>query len=280
MIAVADNGASKCEWMIGDGVNDPVRVVHPGFNPNSAALLQEKEFVKNITNNVDRTPGKLFFYSAGMGNEPAKTKMHSILKERFPTADISIETDLTGTGRAIFGDQHGVAAILGTGANAGYYDGKAIKHQPLSLGFLLGDEGSGAYLGKVLMQHYLRGDLPTDILRLIDDKHLAPRTELLKSVYSNPSPHVFTAMLRAFEPVKGHPFLSDIIRKGFKLFFEHMVARVEHHGVRTIGFTGSVAYHFSKELALVSSEKGFRVSRIIQHPAKELFDYHLNASGH
>lgn len=279
MIAVADNGASKCEWMIGDGVNEPVRVVHPGFNPNSAALLQEKEFVKNITSKVDRIPDKLFFYSAGMGNEFAKAKMHSILKERFQTADISIETDLTGTGRAIFGDRHGVAAILGTGANAGYYDGKAIKHQPLSLGFLMGDEGSGAYLGKVLMQHYLRGDLPTDILRLIDDNHLPPRTELLKSVYSNPSPRVFTTMLRVFEPVKGHPYLSDIIRKGFKLFFDRIVARVEHQGELNIGFTGSVAYHFSDELALVAAENGFRVSRIIQHPAKALFDYHLNEQG-
>lgn len=275
MIAVADNGASKCEWMIGDGAGEPVKVVHPGFNPNSATSLQEQEFVKNINTKVEDSPDRLFFYSAGMGNEYARAKMLSILKSRFQGSEISIETDLTGTGRAVYGKQQGIAAILGTGANAGFYDGDSISHQPLSLGFLLGDEGSGAYFGKKLLQAYLRGDLPLDVLQELEKNFKESRGELRQKFYSDPSPRILTTMLQAVESLKEHPFLKNIILKGFELFFEHIVARVERQEISTIGFTGSVAYHFSKELEMVASDKGFQVSRIIQHPAKALFEYHL-----
>ncbi len=274
MIAVADNGASKCEWMIGDESGEPVKVVHPGYNPNSATSLQEKAFVNDITRKVDAAPDRLFFYSAGMGNEFARTKMQSILESRFPGADIHIETDLTGTGRAMFGDQPGVAAILGTGANAGFYDGKTISHQPLSLGFLLGDEGSGAYFGKKLLQHYLREDLPVDIMQALEKSIAEPRHKLLQRFYSQPSPRVFTGMLQALEPMKEHPFLKQMIRTGFRLFFDRIVARVKCQEVNTIGFTGSVAHHFSKDLGMVADSKGFKICKILQHPAKALFEYH------
>lgn len=277
MIAVADNGASKCEWVIGDGYGEPLSVVHPGYNPNSGSPVQEKEFIENIHSRVGVSPDRLFFYSAGMGNGLAREKMFSILKTRFPDAAITIETDLTGTGRALFGDQQGIAAILGTGANAGLYNGESISHQPLSLGFLLGDEGSGAYLGKILLKFYLRGDLPMDISQLLADNGLGPRPDLLKAFYSNPSPKVFTDVIRAIEPVKEHPFLKDIIRRGFELFFDRIVRRVDRRDVSTIGFTGSVAHHFRKELEMVAHNKGFSVHEIIQHPAKALFKYHLKS---
>jgi len=275
MIAVVDNGASKCEWIIGNGAGEPINTVHPGYNPNSGSFHQEKEFIQNIKNKIPVSPDKIFFYSAGMGNHSAKEKMRSILKTRFLNAEIIIETDLTGTGRAVFGDRQGLAAILGTGANAGFYNGENISHQPLSLGFLLGDEGSGAYFGKILLQHYLRGDLQEDIMKLLEHKKISPRQELLNAFYSHPSPKVFTDILRAFEPFKDHRFVKNLIQDGFELFFDRIVNRVKQQKENTIGFTGSVAHYFKKELERAASAKGYHVYKIVQHPAKALYSYHL-----
>ena len=276
MIAVVDNGASKCEWLIGDRTNEPVKVMHPGYNPNSGAPSREKEFIQSIKSKITVSPERLFLYSAGMGNEFARTKMLTILKDCFPDTDITIETDLTGTGRSLFGDQEGIAAILGTGSNAGFYNGERISHQPLSLGFLLGDEGSGAYFGKILLQNYLRGNLPENMLKLLEDVRLSPKPELLNAFYSNPSPKIFTDIVHLFEPAKDHPFMKNLVQDGFELFFDRIVARVEQPGKHTIGFTGSVAHHFKKELVLAASKKGFKVHKIIQHPAKALFAYHIH----
>lgn len=275
MIAIVDNGASKCEWVIGNHTGKSINTVHPGYNPNSGSFHQEKKFRQHIKNKIPVSPDNIFFYSAGMGNSSAREKMRSILKNRFPNAEIIIETDLTGTGRAVFGDGQGLAAILGTGANAGFYNGESISHQPLSLGFLLGDEGSGAYFGKILLQHYLRGDLPEDIMKLLENKNLPPKPELLNTFYSNPSPQVFTDILRAFEPVKEHRFLKNLIQDGFELFFDRIVNRVEQQKHDKIGFTGSVAHHFRKELERAAWAKGYQVCSVIQHPAELLFSYHL-----
>jgi len=275
MIAVADNGASKCEWIIGDTNSYPQVVTHPGFNPNSGSKTQEKEFTEKLSEQIPESVDKVIFYSAGMGNQVAKEKMLSILNHHFRDAEITIETDLVGTGRAIFGDNKGIAAILGTGANAGYYDGQRITHQPLSLGFLLGDEGSGAYLGKVFFQHYLRGSLPQEIMQLFHGKKLKPPHQLLKEFYENPSPKIFTDILRILESAKDHPFLNELIRKGFDLFFDNIVSRVQRNNIRSIGYTGSVAFHLRHDLERVSNQNGFKVYNIIQHPAQALFTYHL-----
>jgi len=117
--------------------------------------------------------------------------------------------------------------------------------------------------------------LPEDIMQLLEDKTLYPKPELLNTFYSNPSPQVFTDILRAFEPVKEHHFVKNLIQDGFELFFDRIVNRVKQQKENTIGFTGSVAHYFKKELERAASAKGYHVYKIVQHPAKALYSYHL-----
>jgi len=130
---VADNGATKSEWYITDGA-ETHHVLLPGYNPATGTEQARADFLHEVSKNIKTQlkTGTLFFYSAGVGNSMVKAKIQALLKELFPNMEIVLETDLTGAGRAIFEYKEGITAILGTGANAGYYNGYSIIHQPES----------------------------------------------------------------------------------------------------------------------------------------------------
>lgn len=275
MIAVADNGASKCEWVIGETTNSPRKIVHRGFNPNTSSAIDEKEFRDAINIMVAKLPQIVFFYSAGVANKTGEDRIRNILKSCFPDSQIMIFTDLTGVGRAVFSGREGIAAILGTGANAGYYTGEEIAHQPLSLGFLLGDEGSGAYLGKEILRYYLSGTLPPDLTKHLERKIEQSRQEIIKQFYLHPSPQMLGNFLKYLEPYKGHPFLNNLAFESFKLFFRNIVSRVESNDCKRIGFCGSVAFHLQPILSQVAEKEGYQIEKTLQNPAPALYTYHL-----
>jgi len=272
---VADNGATKSEWYITDGA-ETCHVLLPGYNPATGTEKTKADFLYEVSQNIKTQfkTGTLFFYSAGVGNSNSKAKMQAVLTELFPNMEIVLETDLTGAARAIFGDQKGITAILGTGANAGYYNGYSIIHQPKSLGFFLGDEGSGAYLGKLLLKAYLEETLPEDIASHISTTFKSYPDDWIRNLLKQPAAYDYGRLAAEMLAFRTHPFVIETATNAFNAFFRHILSRVKHPGQYRIGFAGKVAFTFSDILEQATLRHGYQLYNIISSPAKNLFQWH------
>lgn len=194
MTIVADSGSTKTTWIDVDSGN---KIVTEGLNPH---LTSDEQFNKVICKVVDLlgTPQKVFFYGAGCGSSIQQNRAKYLLTEGFYTDNVQVETDMLGACRAVCGDQPGLVGILGTGSNACYFDGSEIKHQAVSTGYILGDEGSANYVGRRLLQDYLTGIMPEPINTIFHEAYPFSREEFMDAVYHQPHPNRFLASLAPF----------------------------------------------------------------------------------
>lgn len=272
---VADNGATKSEWYLTGG-SETKRLVLPGYNPSTASENNRERFRNAVLANFRNYPyhGPVFFYSAGVAAERPRAAMVAMLKEMFGGAEVFVETDLTGAARALFGNKKGIAAILGTGANAGYFDGYRIVHQPKSLGFLLGDEGSGAYLGKMLLKAYLEKTLPAEIANHITSKLKNYPEGWVQQALKHPAANEYGYFAAEIMPFRNHDYVINTVKKAFDDFFRHIVSRVNGPENAKIGFAGKVADTFSDILFDKAAEFGYQPVQVIRAPAEKLFEWH------
>ncbi|MEX0721681.1 MAG: hypothetical protein WD059_13495 [Balneolaceae bacterium] len=202
--------------------------------------------------------------------------MHQVLSEIFPNAKIHIESDLLGAAKACFGDKAGIACILGTGSNAGIYDGEIITTQVPSLGFILGDEGSGSYFGKRVLQSYYYKTMPEDLRLVLEDKSDMQLESVLKKIYKEPQGNRFVASFaKLLVDYSSHSFIEEIMREGFADFADNQLAYFGDIKGREIGFTGSIAAIHSEILCEVLFEREMRLGVIVKNPIEKLADYHL-----
>jgi N-acetylglucosamine kinase-like BadF-type ATPase len=217
----------------------------------------------------------VFYYGAGCST-PAKCGLvEDVLREVFDRADFEIHHDLLGAARALFNRQEGIACILGTGSNSCLFDGKNILENVTSLGYLFGDEGSGAYLGKLFLTEYLRNRLPEDIRQAFDKQYGFTLENILDSVYNKPHPNRFLASFSIFlGNHRNDPFVINLIRQNFRDFFRDQVTHYTGYREKQIGVVGSVGYHFRDIFGEIAAEYGLKVGKVIQSPIEGLTDYH------
>lgn len=277
MIFVADNGATKCEWMSGEKADAPHRIILPGCNPSTGSQEAFNTFSSSVKEAlpVDGR-GEVFFYSTGTAKSSGYQKMLKELQTLFPGYRIHLETDLTGAGRALFGSRQGIAAILGTGANAGFYDGLRIVHQPLSLGFLLGDEGSAAYMGKMLLKAWLEETLPEELQKHFTEEIEKRDLNPLQQFYQKPSAAETGQLLTLMQKFSNNPYVEEMVDKAFRDFYHHIVSRVESGNNRTIGFTGSVAAAFIDILKQQTAKHHYVFHNIVKSPVQKLWQWHTS----
>jgi len=277
MILIADGGATKIQWVvIQEGkASEPIETI--GFNPYFMApqVLKnavEKELVPFIKQGYIT---HVFYYGAGCST-PAKCGLvEDVLREVFDRADFEIHHDLLGAARALFNRQEGIACILGTGSNSCLFDGKNILENVTSLGYLFGDEGSGAYLGKLFLTEYLRNRLPEDIRQAFDKQYGFTLENILDSVYNKPHPNRFLASFSIFlGNHRNDPFVINLIRQNFRDFFRDQVTHYTGYREKQIGVVGSVGYHFRDIFEEIATENGLKVGKVIQSPIEGLADYH------
>jgi N-acetylglucosamine kinase-like BadF-type ATPase len=278
MIIIADAGATKIQWVvINDGkASGPIETA--GFNPyfmESRILLDavEKDLVPFIN------PGyikQVYYYGAGCSTMFKCNIVEDVLKEVFEYADFEIHHDLLGAARSLLGREKGIACILGTGSNSCLYDGKNIAENVTSLGYLFGDEGSGAYLGKLFLTAYLRGRVPVNIREAFDKRYGYSLENILDSVYSKPHPNRFLSSFALFvADFKHEEFMKDLVRQNFEDFFLEQVTRYTDYKEQTLGVVGSVGYHFSDIFSDLAKSKGLSVNKIIKSPIEGLVEFHL-----
>ncbi|MDR1758529.1 MAG: hypothetical protein LBR51_06200 [Bacteroidales bacterium] len=236
-------------------------------------VKQQCRFLENL---------RIFFHGAGLGSFSAGEKVKHGLQvacemENVQLDSIDIHSDLDGAGKALFGQKGtGYAAILGTGSNIGYVREGKIEDTVPSLGYMLGDEGSGTYLGKCLITAYLRNRLPRELHENMENTFLLTPQKVKNAVYQSPCPHTFFSNFAPFlEKKMQHPFVIQLCANAFHDFFEQQIlplARPDR--LPNIAFSGSVAMHFADILTKVLEQHGFEVTEIIPNPMQRLEEYY------
>ena len=278
MIAIVDGGSTKCDWVILE--NDGTEVLKTetvGFNPNiikpelitieiekNQALTKFKDYLENI-----------FFYGSGCGTPENKLIVEREIQKVFNNAQIRVKEDLLAAAYAAYRGVPAIVCILGTGSNACYFDGENVKTELPSLGFLIGDEGSGSALGKQLVRHYFMKKLPPDLHQQFTEIYQLNIDDLLKNMYHNPRANAYMAdFTRFIVDRKTHPYFQNFIYKELKNFLEFQVMPYEECRESEINFIGSIAYFFEDSLRAAASDFHFKIGTVVQRPIESLVNYH------
>lgn len=277
---IADAGSSKIDWLLADANWKELRQwVSPGVNALMASDAEIEAMADSAASQIPRDAelGEIHFYGSGCATPEICSRIADALRKELRASSVSVYTDLLGAARSLLGHKAGIACILGTGSNSCLYNGKEIEQNVPSLGFILGDEGSGAALGKRLVADAFKGHLP----KVISDKFLKTFNldlgAILKSVYRAPTPNKFLASLVPFlSEHLWNPYVYSLVRQEFELFLVRNVSPYKGSRTLPIAFTGSIAYHFSDILKEAASRQGFKVGEICRRPIEGLLAYHAS----
>lgn len=276
-ILIADSGATKTEWVLISG-NSRKRIATAGISPyfmdeQTIQSLVIRSVAKKIkTGAVDQ----VFFYGTGCAAPQNARLVKRALAGVWPKATIEVADDLLGATRALCGRSAGIACILGTGSGSSFYNGKKIVDQRPGLGYVLGDEGSGAYLGKKVIQYYLYDLFETELKASFEKKYgKLDRASILDSVYKQPLPSRFLATFTHFlAENRGHYMVENILEDGLQEFFFHHIRRYKKAGEVPIHFTGSIAYVFKDWIKSLCHTHGYTLGKILPKPMNGLIQYH------
>jgi glucosamine kinase len=275
-ILIADSGSTKCEWcFISNGRKQIIETqgASPYFlnEPQFAALMQ-KELLPALKN---KTPSDIYFYGTGLAAAVNRKMFRKAIGKVFPGSKIEVEHDLTGASRALCGKNRGIVAILGTGSNSGYYNGRKILRNSPGLGYVLGDEGSGAYLGKKVLQYFLYKTFDADLRDKFHKKYDLTAADILDAVYKKPLPNRYIASFAMFlTENRGHYMIENIIEDGLWDFFSIHLAHYPESGKMPVYFTGSVAFGFQDILKDLCKTFGWKVGKFLAKPMEGLIEYH------
>ncbi len=257
MKIIVEAGGTKCKWgLIGNNLQ---AIETQGFNPNSSDVGTLTAMAKSVSAKTTENVGSIFYFGAGCSNIANKKAVGDALTAVFKCSDVQVYTDLEGAAIALFGNQQGIAAILGTGAAAGYYNGKVIERQTPSLGYLLGDEGSGAYIGKTLITKVLRNELSTDLCNKFFDFSKTTPAELIKNVYSAQPVNAYLAKFVQFTSENiSEPEITKLVADAFELFHQKHIEPLNINDL-PIGFVGGVAWQFADILQAQYAKRGIEI---------------------
>jgi len=278
MIGVVDSGSTKAHWVFLEGGHRVAEFFTVGLNPNSTSaevLTAEISSVKLQLSGASKLTA-LYFYGSGCLYPHGAGIVKEVLIGCFPNVPISVESDLLAAGIALYGDSAGVAAILGTGASCCYYRNGAIVGVAPSLGYVLGDEGSGAFLGKKLLKSYFYNHMPADLIA--DFHESSDNQKLLFDLYHAASP---AGYLASFVPFlvkhRNHPFVDDLVFSAFDQFFVYVVNPLcTTYNSSNLGVVGSIGFEFSDVIKRVTEHHGRGMLNPIQYPIDALIEYHIS----
>lgn len=244
------------------------RLTTSGFNPNYADIQTLDNIVASISFQEVQS---IHYYGTGCGTEQNCMRVKEVLQNRFPHATVDVTHDLMGACHALFGHEKGIACILGTGANGCRYDGHDITGKAVSLGYLLGDEGSGCYIGRKLVRAYFYDLMPLELkLQFEANYHLSIK-ELIDRVYHQPEASRFLADFTKFAGAhQDHPYIRQLVKSCFNDFFEVFVLRYKDCRMLPVGFVGSVAFAFQTLLGECLKDHGLTLGKVMRSPMEGL----------
>ena len=279
MILIADSGSTKTSWRLSKTADDVAKAYTIGYNPDyyTAENMTEsmrKELLPQLFVDTEEV-AQIFFYGAGCSRPDNIAKVKSALVAHFPAADIFVDHDLLGAARALCHRSPGIACILGTGSNSCLYDGFSVVDNVTSLGFTIGDEGSGGYMGKQLLKAYFYRELPDELNTAFEERYEFSKGDILNNIYQKPLPNRFVAQFSAFcGEHRRHPFMKKLINHALSEFLDRHVKKYRPETPVNVHFLGSIAFYFGEFLEPLVLERGLTMGRIIQEPVDELVAFH------
>ena len=271
---LADAGSTKTDWLLRDNQGDALRFHTDGMNPS---LLTDDEIRHILTTQLlPQVEGLLIeqvdFYGAGCRGEAAE-RMKNLLGEVVGARNITVESDVLGAARMLCGNNSGIVCILGTGANSCLYDGQQISRQTPALGFILGDEGSGAVLGRRLIGDIFKGQLPEDLCKDFLLDYPLTMDELIRRVYRTSAPNQYLASFTPFLSKNIHRTeIQELIRGEFHRFIRRNV--LDYLAYTTaetpLHFVGSIASVFQAQLSEVVAQYDFTLGKVVRQPIDAL----------
>lgn len=279
MILVADSGSTKTTWAV---VEIGTKIVTEGLNP----LFVTDEQVHTVCQTLRKqlfasdNPSRIYFYGAGCGNILQQSRMQKLLEKEFSTTQVTVETDMLGACRAVSDNKATLVGILGTGSNVCYYDGEKIAAKSVSLGYILGDEGSANYMGRMLLTNYLTGKMPEDIATLFHEAYPYNYEEWIDRIYNKPNANRFLASLARF--ATDHIDLMERENNIWYVVDQWHSARLGDLIMQThcchIDIVGGFAKAIESGLRKTLTDYGIEVGTVVADPIDGLIDFHKRDS--
>jgi glucosamine kinase len=275
-VLIADSGATKAAWVLisnGKTKRKETAGISPYFMDQPAIVqLLKKQLTAGFLNAAVE---EIHFYGTGCAAAANARVVKKAIQSVWSDARVNVSDDLLGATRSLCGKEAGIACILGTGSSSAYYNGRKIVQSRPGLGFALGDEGSGAYLGKKLIQYFLYDLFDKELKEKFIESYQLGRAEILDAVYKQPAPSRFLASFTRFLSAnRGHYMIENILEDGFQDFFFHHIRRYPHADRLPIHFTGSIAYVFRDWIKFLCGSHGYRLGQILPKPMPGLIRYH------
>ncbi len=278
MILIADSGSTKCDWIWGTDSESIFKAQTAGINPYILSdsqiwdVLNTSQALKDISAKIM----KVYFYGAGCSSETKCQLVSKVLQNFFAQAEIHVEHDLKGAALAVCGDEKGIVCILGTGSNSCFFDGTSIVDRLPSLGYILGDEGAGVWLGKKLVTDLLYRRLPSELERELNEAYPIQTAEVLDRIYKQPQPNTFLASFAKFViEHREHSYCRDLLLKGFEEFIGIHVNCYRDLAEFPVHFIGSIASLGRSTLEPILHREGFHAGNFIEKPVLPLAHYHF-----
>ena len=278
MILIADSGSTKTDWCVVENGVLVQQIFTKGTNP----FFQSEEEISNEiatallpelkTDEFDA----VYFYGAGCGFPDKIEIVHrAISKQLKVKGNVEVATDMLAAARGLCGREAGIACIMGTGSNSCYYDGENIVANVSPLGFILGDEGSGACLGKLMVGDLLKNQMNPELKeKFLKQFNLTP-ADIIDRVYRKPFPNRFLASLSPFLAQNiNEPCVHELVLNSFKAFFKRNIMQYENYQNLKVNLIGSVAFYYKEVLAEAAEAMGIQLGTIIQSPMEGLIKYH------
>lgn len=279
MIIIADGGSTKTNWCLIDSSGKKIYFNTEGYNP----YFVSSEYIKNslkkgLPNDLPfEQIQEVYYYGAGVHNEEKEDIIKDAFSTFFINAKIEIGHDLLAAARALLGASTGFAAILGTGTNTCLYDGEDVSLNINSAAYILGDEGSGCYIGKKLLTDYVRGLMPDNVREEFWKTYQITEDEVMDRVYTQPLANRFCASFSKFvyDNNVNIEYSRGIVKTSFVDFFTNLVSKYPNYQDYTFNCIGSVGYNFRNVLEETANEFGMKVGKIIRSPIDDLVKYHM-----
>lgn len=276
MILIADSGSTKTSWCFSENNALPRFFSTSGINPFFRTTEDIEEELRNkLLLEIHSVVHQIYFYGAGIINQEKGSVVKLALQKLFPQATIEVQSDLLAAARATLGNEKGIACILGTGSNSCFYNGtEIIEHVP-PLGFILGDEGSGAVLGRKLAGDFLKGIMPETIAERFKNKFSIEYSGFLEGVYKKEKPNQFLAQFVPFlnENIT-EKYCIELVENSFHEFVNRNIKRYYNFEKQQVSFVGSVAFYFKAQLQKVFEQSHLHLKTVIKEPLNGLLEFH------
>jgi len=280
MIAIVYSGSKTAFWKIARDGKAIAECTMPGINPcfNDQKTILHYLNKKAILINHAESIKKIYVFAAGASSEERREELAKTLGMFFRYSKITVKDDLYGAAISACYNNSGIVAILGSGANCAYFDGKKPEKNNYGLGYVFGDEGSANYLGKIILKRFLQNKLPDDLQKDFELKYNLDRTQILEKIYKKPMAQQFlSSFFDFFLEHRLNRYILDIIENAFELYLKtYLVPTAKLHPGKEIHFVGLVAGNFQDELRAIAKKNGLKITTITKEPIYNLLNYYSN----